>query len=128
MSKTTDDSPIDQVHPEHHRLGLIFEDTAANLATGEGSVACRELQEALEAHFGQEESLYYPTLWKLHPEHESKLRALISAHRGLLAELERIIGLLEEGDLARAQEGFKGLRDQFAGHERAEEALLLSMS
>jgi len=128
VSKTTDDSPIDQVRPEHHRLGLIFEDTAAHLATGEGSVACRELQEALEAHFGQEESLYYPTLWKLHPEHEGKLRALTEAHRGLLAELERIIGLLEEGDLARAQESFTGLRDQFAGHERAEEAILLAMS
>ena len=128
MSRTTDTPPIDQVRPEHHRLGVIFEETAANLESGEGRVACGELREALEAHFGQEEALYYPTLWKLHPEHESKLRALITAHKGLLTELDRIIALVEGGDSAEAQTGFEGLREQFAGHERAEEALLLSMS
>lgn len=128
MSRTTDIPPIDQVRPEHHRLGVIFEETAANLEAGEGSVACGELRDALEAHFGQEEALYYPTLWKLHPEHESKLRTLITAHEGLLIALDRIIGLLEGGDSAGAQEGFRGLREQFAVHERAEEAVLLAMS
>lgn len=128
MSRTTDTPPIDQVRPEHHRLGVIFEETAANLEAGEGRVACNELREALEAHFGQEEVLYYPTLWKLHPEQESKLRALIAAHKGLLVELDRIIDLLEGGDSAQVRISFEGLREQFAGHERAEETLLLSMS
>jgi hypothetical protein len=128
VPNSTEDQPLDQIRPEHHRLRLVFDDTSAHLATGEGSTACRELREALEAHFEQEESLYYPTLWRLHPEYEDQLRALIMAHRGFLANLDRIIGLLDSDDSVQARADFERLHDQFVGHEKAEEALLLSMS
>ncbi len=128
MSKSTDMHPIDEIRPEHYRLGLIFEETRTNLVDEEGRAACVELREALEAHFAQEEALYYPTLWKLHPQHEGKLRGLIAAHADFLSAVDLLIGLLEQGESTRVRAGFEELQARFVSHERAEEALLQSMS
>lgn len=128
MPGTRDERRIDQIRPEHHRLRLIFDEVQLSLTEAEGSIACRELREALEAHFAQEEALYYPTLWKLQPEFRGKLNSLIAAHGDLLAQLDLVGELLEQGELDRACEGFGELRQRFASHEQAEESLLLSMS
>jgi hypothetical protein len=127
VSKTTDIQALDEIQPEHHRLGLIFEETLAHLAGGDGGSDCLELREALDAHFAREEALYYPTLWNLHPEFEPGLRGLIVAHSGFLEDLDRVIGLVDRGESARAQQEFEDLKGRFALHEQKEEALLRSM-
>jgi hypothetical protein len=115
------------IRSEHQQLHSFFQDTRAAISAGEGETACAQLRAAFESHFAQEESLYYPTLWKLCPEYEGDLREIIGAHSMLLDQLDSILVLLQEGEKRKAQAYFEELLYRFSKHERREELMLRSM-
>ena len=117
---------------EHRKLGALFTGVREALAQREeGSQSARRallrLSEAMEAHLGQEESLYYPTIWALRPDYKKPLRELLDSHPGIrdrLAELARAL----DGDADAEVEGcLEGLNSLFRQHESAEEHLLHSL-
>ena len=127
MAESREDRPGASIESEHERLdsqfGLVWEALGAD----EGGAACGHLRAALEVHFGQEESLYFPTLWKLRPEYERRLKHLITSHSVFLSQLDATIALLDAGDRTRARECFEELQSGFAAHEIKEELVLRSV-
>ena len=68
LAESRHQNPSATIYSEHRHLDSHFRDTLDALAGEEAHAACSLLREALEVHFGQEEDLYFPTLWKLRPE------------------------------------------------------------
>jgi hypothetical protein len=127
LSESREDGPGNTIQSEHQRLDVQFGEVWEAIE-GEGSrQACALLRTALEVHFGQEENLYFPTLWRLRPDCERRLKGLLSAHSGFLSQLDATIESLDQGDRERARERFEELQSGFASHEIKEELVLKSI-
>ena len=128
MPDSRDDDMHSQIQSAHAELDGFFESTREALAGPEARMACRQLREALETHFAQEESLYFPTLRKLRPDVEKSLGRIIASHAGFLEKLDVIAGFIDAGAKADALADFEALQRQFALHEAGEKETLRSIT
>jgi len=120
-----------EVFAQHRELDSLFEEVLDSFRP-EGPPettleALKELREALETHFDQEDRLYYPAIWALRPDLEPQLRTLVDAHGEFLAQLDRLGTLLDRGERAEASSVFDYLSAVFKRHEDAEEAALATL-
>jgi hemerythrin len=120
-----------EVFAQHRRLDVLFEEVLDSFrpegppeATHE---ALKELREALETHFDQEDRLYYPAIWALRPDLKPQLKTLVDAHGEFLAQLDRLETLQDRGERAEARSVFDYLSAVFKRHEDAEEAALATL-
>jgi len=115
---------------EHRRLGTLFCRMRESLE-GEGLESARkalhQLSEALEAHLGQEESLYYPTIWALRPDYKQPLCDLLDIHPHIRDCMAELAEALEIEGRSEVEGRLEGLDKLFRQHERAEEHLLHSL-
>ncbi len=128
MPDSRDPELLSEIQAAHGQLDGFFQSTREALAGSEAKMACSQLKDALETHFAQEESLYFPTLWNLRPEVEQELRGLIAAHAGFLEILDRIARFIDDGARTDAQACFDDLQRLFALHEASEERTLRSIA
>jgi len=87
-----------------------------------------ELSEALEAHFGREESLYYPTVAALRPEIADSLSRIVETHAEFRARLEALVREVEASSSDRALRSLDEFTLLFRAHEHAEEGVLTSIA
>jgi hypothetical protein len=112
---------------QHRLLESLFAESQAALAEAEAVAtveALASLQEALEAHFELEDTLYHPPIRALRPQHAPTLRSIADGHGRFLAQLAEILGRVAEGAFAEARARFEELSLDFAAHEAVEEDLL----
>lgn len=117
-----------QVIFEHRRLEDLFEalerafagDSAAN---GLWS-AFEQLSEELQAHFEQEDQLYFPAIWALRPDLKGSLEEASHRHGWFRDQLRRIGDHLSHDDEQGAASVFRRLDESFRVHEHFEEQIL----
>jgi len=117
-----------QVIFEHRRLEDLFEalerafggDSAAN---GPWS-AFEQLSEELQAHFEQEDQLYFPAIWALRPDLKGSLEEASRRHGWFRDQLRRIGDHLNHDDEQGAAGVFRRLDESFRVHEQFEEQIL----
>jgi hypothetical protein len=111
----------------HRHLDALLDEVRAALRADDAVTAkasCGDLRAALEAHFEQEDRLYYGAIARLRPELEPLTRRFGAAHgrfRELLAQVE---SLLARRSLADAERSLGTFASDFAKHEAAEEEML----
>lgn len=118
------------IEEQHRQLGVLFVDARAALVRGELDAArarFEQLREALDAHFDQEDRLYYPPIAALRPGHKRTVAGIGEAHRRFREHFGEIATALEAGSLAAAQRAFEEFLDSFAKHEAIEEELVRSL-
>jgi hypothetical protein len=125
------------VREEHRKLGDLIRRTREALTVTDGDLGdslvaaaratVRELSEALESHFEQEEYLYYPTIWALRPSFKKSLLDLIDCHPALRSLLADLAQALDEGAVTDARRRLEGLTRFFGQHEQAEEQILQAL-
>ncbi len=113
---------------QHRSLDSFFDETKRLLTGSEGLAACAELREALEVHFDQEKSLYFPVIRRLSPEHEAQLASFLAAHKVFLEQLDSTVEFLKAGNTERAVDRFSALQRGFSKHELGEESMLGEIS
>jgi hypothetical protein len=120
----------DSIGSAHRRLDGFLEELGTAL-TAADEPAAREafaqLREALEAHFDQEDHLYYPSIRSLRPEFEASLGRFAMEHDGFRRDTAAIQTLLEAGSLVEARHALERFHHAFALHEAAEEEMLQSI-
>lgn len=119
-----------RVEQEHREIDALFSEARAALEGGDRDHARRAiatLGRALESHFEQEDSLYYPTLASIRPEHKASLADLSRAHDSFRAQLRDIGMHLEQGPQQALRAAFEELAADFSRHEVTEEKLLQSL-
>jgi hypothetical protein len=117
-----------QVIAEHRRLdGLFAAVRAGFVAKSEApelSARLRELRDALEVHFRQEDELYYPILCALRPDLRVRLEACVAVHARFRELLSDLALRSAQGQLAGSIRVFETLAEDFRRHEVREEELL----
>jgi hypothetical protein len=128
---TLGDTTVREVLAQHRRLDALFDEVQDSFrpdgppeATLE---ALKELREALETHFDQEDRLYYPAIWALRPDLKPQLKTLVEAHGEFLGHLDRLENLLSRGEHSEAGSVFEYLSAVFKRHEAAEEETLATL-
>jgi hemerythrin len=120
-----------KVAAEHRELEKLLAELLDAVGQIESKASVREifarLREAVEAHFGQEDHLYYPAIWALRPEHKPALVEFIRAHQVFVTRLQEIDDLLAQDALDDSLRALGEFTETFADHERAEERLLGSL-
>jgi hypothetical protein len=120
----------DSIASAHRSLDELLDGMAAALTAGDEPAAREafaQLREAFEAHFDQEDHLYYPSIRSLRPELEPSVASFAKEHEAFRGAAGAIQTLLEAGSLAEAQHAFERFRAGFARHEAAEEQMLRSL-
>lgn len=113
---------------EHRGLDAILADARASFDDRDAAAGALErLAEAFDAHFEQEDRLYYPTIGSLRPELRSRLCTISGSHEAFRTRLEQTRALLERGALRAARQSFESLARDFAAHEGVEEELLVAL-
>jgi hypothetical protein len=119
------------VMAEHQQLSELLAQLGLSLGESFDSALseqlAKQLDENMEAHFGREESLYYPTLWALRPQLEEALRRLTARHEGFRTNLAALRESLRSGATTEAQEQLAAFATRFREHEVAEERILDSL-
>jgi hypothetical protein len=119
------------ISTQHRELTALLHECQMELNASAGESPSRELirdlTESMEAHFGREESLYYPTLWALRPEVKASLKRLIGAHEDFRERLASIALDVQAGAITNAAVGLDQLARLFPEHEAAEERILDSL-
>ena len=117
-----------EVIAEHRRLDALFSAVRAGFVAKreapELSARLRELREALEVHFRQEDELYYPVLSALRPEHRGRLEACVAVHAQFRELLSDLADRAAHGELPGAVRLFEALAEDFRRHEVREEEVL----
>ncbi len=124
------DSLEGRIAAEHERLQPLFAAAHRALSGDAASPALSalaELRRELETHTAQEDRLYYPALWSLCPEHQTRLRRFIQEHERFRSRLAEITHFVTEHQLAAASDAFSTFARSFATHEVYEEELLRSI-
>ncbi|MBW2245566.1 MAG: hemerythrin domain-containing protein [Deltaproteobacteria bacterium] len=120
----------DSIVAAHRSLDGLFEITRRSLEEGLGAPAidafCR-LREALEAHFEQEDRLYYPPIAALRPEARRSVQEFAASHEVFRERFGEIGGLLERSCFDEAGRAFAEFTEIFVLHEAAEEKLLAEL-
>ena len=120
----------DSITSAHRTLDEFLERMGGALSAGDAAAARQafaRLREALEAHFEQEDHLYYPSIRTLRPEFEPSVGRFAKEHAAFRDATAAIQTLLEAGSLAETQRALERFRHAFALHEAAEEAMLQSL-
>jgi hypothetical protein len=119
----------DEIAAQHRRLDGLFGAVRDAFARAglEAGAALAELEEALAAHFEQEDRLYYPTVGSLRPEHRASVERFASDHERFLGRLEKVAETLRRRALEEASREFEAFAADFAGHETREEVLLRAL-
>jgi hypothetical protein len=118
------------IEEQHRRLAVLFQDTRSAFGGGEPERvrACfAGLREALDAHFDQEDRLYYPPIAALRPAHRATVAAIGEAHRWFRQRFGEIEAALDAGSLPAARRAFDEFVEAFAKHEVIEEELVRSL-
>jgi hypothetical protein len=117
-----------KVIAEHRRLDGLFSAVRAGFVAKreapELSARLRELRDALEVHFRQEDELYYPVLCALRPELRVRLEACVAVHAQFRELLSDLAARATSGELAGAVRVFESLAEDFRRHEVREEEVL----
>lgn len=120
----------DTIAAAHRSLDGLFDSTRRSLEEGHGASAtdafCR-LREALEAHFEQEDRLYYPPIAALRPEAREAVEHIAADHEAFRTKFGEIGAQLESGRLEEAGRAFCEFAADFSIHEAAEEKLLAEL-
>lgn len=120
-----------EVLAEHRRLDALFVEVQTAfqqpVVSEAAQEAFKELGEALDTHFDQEDRLYYPAIWALRPDLKPQLHAFREEHAEFRHELETIEGLLARGEFEEACRAIEALSGKFGRHEVSEEATLRSL-
>jgi len=120
-----------EVLAEHRRLDALFVEVQTAFKRPVVSEAARdafkELGEALDTHFDQEDRLYYPAIWALRPDLKPKLHAFREEHAEFRRQLEAIEAMLASGDFEEACRAIEVLSGRFGRHEVSEEETLRSL-
>ena len=120
-----------QIGEQHRLLREVRGRLDAALAADdrrEASDAFVRFRHALGAHFELEESVFFPALHGLHPEHAGELAALGREHGALLDALARLAPRLEAGPLAPFGRGLASVEEELVGHERREEHIVARLA
>jgi hemerythrin len=119
----------EEIAAQHRRLDGLFEAVrdAFSQAGLEVDDALARLGEALEAHFEQEDRLYYPTIGSLRPEHRASVERFASDHQRFLAQLATVAESVRHRELEGAAREFEAFAADFVGHEAGEESLLRAL-
>jgi hypothetical protein len=120
------------VEHEHSQLDEQLRQCRASLADGQVQPSslelALELSESIEAHFGREESLYYPTLSTLLPEIANPLQRIVETHADFRSRLTAIVRDIQAGEGERADQALADFATRFRAHEQVEESLLGSIA
>jgi hypothetical protein len=138
VERQSDRAAWSSVRDEHRHLGGLMRRTREALSAAGGEplevssveparAAVRDLTAALEAHFEQEEYLYYPTIWALRPRFKKSLLDLIDCHPALRSLLADLGQALDQGAVGDALRRLEGLARFFGQHEQAEEQILQTL-
>jgi hypothetical protein len=119
----------DEIAAQHRRLDGLFGAVrdAFSRAGVEAGAALAELEEALVAHFEQEDRLYYPTVGSLRPEHRASVERFASDHERFLDRLGQVAERTRRRALEEASREFEAFAADFAAHESHEETLLRAL-
>lgn len=120
----------EEVRSEHRRLKGLFVETREALQgedPGAAVAAVTGLREALELHFEQEDSLYYPTILALRPEHVASLRSCMDAHAWFRERLVRLVESVRGRPRSDALTLLAEITERFAEHEATEEGVLAAI-
>ena len=121
---------IDLIAAEHRKLDTLCEGMRAALRSGDEAQvrdAFARLRRSVEAHFDQEDRLYYPAIRALKPERKELLYGFVEAHAQFRGRFGEIASGFESDDLEHVRRGFEAFADAFAHHEVHEEELLQSL-
>ncbi len=121
---------IDAIAAEHRKLDVLFEGMRGAFQRGDEAQlrdAFARLRQAVEAHFDQEDRLYYPAIRALRPERRESLYGFVEAHVRFRGHFQEIAEGFEREDLAAVKGGFETFAEAFALHEVREEELLQSL-
>jgi hypothetical protein len=117
-----------EVVAEHRRLDGLFAAVRAGFVAmrqaQELPTRLRELCEALEKHFLQEEKLHYPALTGLSSEQRARLEACVAVHAQFRESMNDLNARATGGELAGAGRVFEALAEDFRRHEVREEEVL----
>ena len=132
MSERNGDHSVHRsVSSEHRSLDAILEEARSVLQDDASGAAAQEvsarLREAVESHLIREESLYYPTIWSLRPDHKPPLVAFVESHGEFRSQLDAITEALDAEDRRDARQRIEQFADTFSKHEGAEERFLDSL-
>jgi hypothetical protein len=120
-----------RVEAAHRALARLLGSVREAFRTG-GVGPAREsfgaLREALETHFEQEDSLYYPAIRALRPDTHETLARIAQGHQRFRDTFAAIDARIAEGALDEAAARFEAFAEAYAQHEAVEEALLASIA
>ncbi|MDH3211479.1 MAG: hemerythrin domain-containing protein [Myxococcales bacterium] len=120
----------DSIAAAHHKLDALLDETRSALQAGEegrARASFAHLRAALEAHFDQEDSLYYPSIRALRPDLKKAVEGFLAAHAKFSARLAEIGASLDTDALADAERALEAFGTAFASHEASEERVLLAL-
>ena len=113
---------------EHRWLGTLFEEAREAFKSGNEAMAVfARLREALEAHFDQEDTLYFPAIRALRPAHKRDLEDFVAAHERFRDIFQQLCERLEASRLDQAKRGFEEFSEAYAQHEAGEELMLQAL-
>ena len=118
------------IEEQHRQLEVLFEGTRSAFGRGEVDAVragFERLREALDAHFDQEDRLYYPPIAALRPGHKIVVAGLGEAHAQFRIRFAEIADALATASLAAAQRAFEAFVASFTRHEVIEEELVRSL-
>lgn len=107
-------------HSELDRLVDELMEVTARGDTGAALPALERFADALQLHLREEESVAFPLIERLSPEHAGRVRRAREAHVGLRADLDTALSHLDRGDLAAARRAIEDLLGRFRRHEEGE--------
>jgi hypothetical protein len=120
-----------EIAAAHDRLDELFARASSALRARHPAAsalqAVADLEAALDAHFDQEDRLYYPPIRALRPQRKPVLAALGEAHERFRRDLASIVRQLEGGAPGRAATAFAAFETAFGEHELGEEEMLRSL-
>lgn len=120
-----------QILEQHRRLRGLFTDVREALQAGFGLEDARDalarLGEALDAHFEQEDRLYFPPIASLRPEHRARIAALAEEHTDFRERLARIARDLDSDARESSAQAFREFTADFGDHEKSEQKLLAEL-
>ena len=117
----------DSITTAHRRLDSLLGETRSALRAADearASASFQHLRTALEAHFDQEDRLYYPSIRALRPDLKPTVEGFVAAHAKFGELLAEISASLDGGSLANAQQALEAFADALAPHEAREEEML----
>jgi iron-sulfur cluster repair protein YtfE (RIC family) len=116
-----------RVASQHHQLDQFHEIFESALARGDAAAAelsFSRFADALEAHFGLEEQVYFPALHGREVVAASELAELAREHDALRAAVAEIAAALRARDLPACEAAVGAWLPRLVLHERREEALM----